>query len=139
MISLISELTDTKGRRAPAGWVFFDGDCGICTSLARRFRRTLEKRGFALAALQDPRVGVLLGIPREQLLLEMRVLTGRHEIHGGADAIVFLARKIWWAWPLSVAAQLPFARGVLAASYRFIARHRHCSSASCSPAKEERR
>ena len=96
MISLISELTDRKGRRAPVGWVFFDADCAICTSLARRFRRTLEKRGFVLGALQDPRVGVLLGIPRDRLLLELRVVTGTHDIHGGADAIVFLARKIWW-------------------------------------------
>jgi len=133
MISLISELTDRKGRRAPVGWVFFDADCAICTSLARRFRRTLEKRGFVLAALQDPRVGLLLGIPRDRLLLELRVLTGTDDIHGGADAIVFLARKIWWAWPLYVVGQLPFARGILDASYRVIARHRHCSSASCSP------
>jgi predicted DCC family thiol-disulfide oxidoreductase YuxK len=131
MISLISEVTDTKGRRAAAGWIFFDGDCGICTSLARRFRRTLEKRGFALAALQDPRVALLLGIRREDLLLEMRVLTGG-QIYGGADAIVFLARRIWWAWPLYVVAQLPFARGILVAGYRFIARHRHCASALCS-------
>jgi predicted DCC family thiol-disulfide oxidoreductase YuxK len=134
MISLISELTDRKGRRAPGGWVFFDADCAICTSLARRFRRTLEKRGFGLVALQDPRVGVLLGIPRDRLLLELRVLTGTHDIQGGADAIVFLARNIWWAWPLYVVAQFPLARGILDAGYRFVARHRHCGSTACSPA-----
>ena len=63
MISLSAEMTDKKGRRAVRGWVFFDRDCRICTSLARRFRHMLEKRGFGLAALQDPRVATLLALP----------------------------------------------------------------------------
>src|SRR6266853_4753816 len=63
MISLSSELTDTKGRHAARGWVCLDRDCNICTPLARRFRRTFENRSFGLAALQDPRVAVLLALP----------------------------------------------------------------------------
>jgi predicted DCC family thiol-disulfide oxidoreductase YuxK len=68
MISLSSELTDTKGRHAARGWILFDRDCNICTSLARRFRRTFEKRGFDLAVLQDPRIAALLGLPAEQII-----------------------------------------------------------------------
>src|SRR5947209_4829561 len=75
MISLCSELTDSKGRRARAGWVFFDADCSFCTALARRLRRVLEPRGYAVAPLQAPRVQELLGLPPDKLLLEMRVLT----------------------------------------------------------------
>src|SRR5207245_5341784 len=60
--------------------------------LARRLRRVLEPRGYAVAPLQAPRVQELLGLPPDKLLLEMRGLTSGGEVIGGADAIVFLAR-----------------------------------------------
>jgi predicted DCC family thiol-disulfide oxidoreductase YuxK len=132
MISLSAEMTDTKGRHAARGWVFFDRDCSICTSLARRFRRTLEKRGFGLAALQDPRVAALLGLPPEELLREMRVITSEGEIYSGAEAIVYLAGQIWWAWPLFAAARIPGVSRILDAGYRWFADHRPCSSGTCS-------
>jgi predicted DCC family thiol-disulfide oxidoreductase YuxK len=132
MISLSSEMTDIKGRHAARGWVCFDRDCKICTSLARRFRHTFEKRGFGLAALQDPRVAALLALPPEQLLREMNVITGEGEIYSGAKAIVFLARQVWWAWPLFAAAQLPGAMRILDLGYGWFADHRHCSSRTCS-------
>src|SRR5258708_35534569 len=84
-------MTDTKGRHAARGWICFDRDCTVCTSLARRFRRTFEKRGFGLAALQDPRVAALLARPPDQVLQEMRVVTTTGEAHRGAEAIVYLA------------------------------------------------
>lgn len=139
MISLSSEITDTKGRHAARGWVCFDRDCSICTSLARRFRRTLETRGFGLAALQDPRVQALLALPTEDLLREMRVATGDGEIYGGADAIVFLARQIWWAWPLYAAAKLPGVPRILNACYRWFADHRTCLSGECSISRKSSR
>jgi predicted DCC family thiol-disulfide oxidoreductase YuxK len=132
MISLSSEMTDTKGKHASRGWVFFDRDCRVCTSLARRFRRPLETRGFGLAALQDARVQALLALPHEDLLREMRVATADGKIYGGAEAIVFLARQIWWAWPLYAAAKLPGVPRVLDAGYRWFADHRTCASGSCS-------
>ncbi len=136
MISLSSEITDTKGRKAARGWVFFDRDCIVCTSRARRFRRTFEKRGFGLAALQDPRVAALLALPPDQLLREMRVVTSEGKIHGGAEAIVFLAGKVWWTWPLFVTAQLPGVPRILEIGYRWFADHRPCSSGMCSIARE---
>jgi predicted DCC family thiol-disulfide oxidoreductase YuxK len=132
MISLSSEMTDAKGRHALRGWVFFDRDCRVCTSLARRFRRTLESRGFGLAALQDPRVQALLALPPEDLLREMRVATAEGELYGGAQAIVFLARQIWWAWPFYAAAKIPGVPRLLHAGYRWFADHRACSSGVCS-------
>src|SRR5579871_6543108 len=72
MISLISEMTDSKGPHAERGWIFFDRDCSVCASLVRRFRQTLEARGFGFAALQDPRVGMLLDLPAAELFHEMR-------------------------------------------------------------------
>jgi predicted DCC family thiol-disulfide oxidoreductase YuxK len=136
MISLISEMTDTKGSRATHGWVFFDRDCSICTSLARRFRRPLETRGYGLAALQDPRVQALLALPPAELLREMRVATADGKIYGGAEAIVYLARQIWWAWPLYAADKLPGVPSILDACYRWFADHRTCSSTLSSTASK---
>jgi predicted DCC family thiol-disulfide oxidoreductase YuxK len=138
MISLSSEITDAKGRHASQGWVFFDRDCSICTGFAQRFRGTFEKRGFELAALQDPRVAALLGLPPDQLLREMRVVTTEGKVYGGAEAIVYLARQIWWAWPLYAAAQLPGVSRILGTGYRWFAEHRPCSSGMCSVARENK-
>jgi predicted DCC family thiol-disulfide oxidoreductase YuxK len=131
MISLSSDITDTKGSRAAKGWVFFDRECGICTRLAERFRGALAKRGFRLAALQDPRAASLLALPPAEMLREMRVVTTEGAVHGGANAVVFLAGRIWWAWPVYFAGRLPGAGWVLDAGYRWFAAHRHCSSRGC--------
>lgn len=131
MISLISEMTDAKGRRARAGWIFFDADCSFCTALARRFGGALEPRGFGLAPLQDPRVPELLALLPGQLLLELRVLTSDGKQFGGADAIVYLASCIWWAWPVYAFAKLPGMLKVLRAGYRWVATRRSCASSGC--------
>ena len=125
-------MTDAKGRHALRGWVFFDRDCSVCTSLARRFRRTLESRGFGLAALQDARVQALLALPPSELLREMRVATAEGAVYGGAQAIVYLARQIWWAWPLYAAAKVPGVPRLLGAGYGWFADHRTCASGACS-------
>lgn len=125
-------MTDSKGRHASRGWVCFDRDCIVCTSLARGFQRTLETRGFGLAALQDPRVQVLLNLPPAELLREMRVITTEGEVYGGVRAIAYLARLIWWAWPLYAAARLPVVSRLLDAGYRWFADHRSCSSGKCA-------
>lgn len=139
MISLSSEITDAKGSRAARGWVFFDRDCRVCTSLARRFSRTLSARGFGLAALQDPRAQALLNLPPADLLREMRVATTGGEICGGAVAVVYLARQIWWAWPLYAAAKVPGVMHLLHAGYRWFADHRTCANGMCSLAGDRNR
>jgi len=135
MISLSSEITDLKGRRARAGWVFFDAACPFCTSMVRRFAPLIEPRGYGFAPLQDPRVADLLALPPEELLVEMRVLTSAGQVLGGADAIIFLAKGIWWAWPLYALAHLPGMRRILRAGYRWVASRRSCSSGACAPSE----
>jgi predicted DCC family thiol-disulfide oxidoreductase YuxK len=127
MISLASEYTDGKGRHAK-GWLFFDAECGFCTRLARWLEPILAQRGFAVAPLQDPRVGALLGMPREELLRELRFLhsDGRHS--GGADAVIAVAREIWWAFPLDWLAGIPGVMPLLHAGYRWVAAQRSCAS-----------
>jgi predicted DCC family thiol-disulfide oxidoreductase YuxK len=130
MISLASEWTDGKGRHA-RGWLFFDAECGFCIKIARWVRPILERRGMALAPLQDPRVGALLGINGQELLREMRFMLsdGRH--FGGADAIVAVAREIWWAKPLAWAAGIPVVMRSLRRGYEWIAEQRGCTCQAC--------
>src|SRR5258708_9065403 len=99
MISRVSEYTDGKGRHA-RGWLFFDAECQFCTRFARWLAPHLERRGMALAPLQDPRVGALLGMSREELLREMRLLLSDGSQFGGAYAAVSLAGRLLSARPL---------------------------------------
>ncbi|MFZ0819788.1 MAG: DUF393 domain-containing protein [Candidatus Acidiferrales bacterium] len=149
MISLASEFTDAKGRHA-RGWLFYDRDCGFCTRTAMWLAPALAKRGIAIAPLQDPRVGELLGLSDEALLVEMQVLladdadSGRQ--YGGADAVVALAREIWWARPILWFSKLPGGMRALGAGYRWVASHRKCAAtqgaaaqcATMKPARENR-
>src|SRR5258708_18432390 len=121
MISLSAEMTDAKGRRASRGWIFFDRDCSFCMSLAQRFHSTFEKRGFGLAALQDPRVATLLGLPPDQLLGEMRVVTANNELYGGSDDIWFLARANWWGRAIYSGASLSGIHHIFPARYCWLA------------------
>jgi predicted DCC family thiol-disulfide oxidoreductase YuxK len=132
MISLTSEFIDSKGHHA-RGWLFFDADCAFCTKIVRALAPALQKRGFALAPLQDPRVGPLLGLTQAELLREMRLLLSDGQQFGGADAAAALAREIWWARPLVWLAAIPGMMHILRSTYRWIAARRHCAATtSCS-------
>ena len=128
MNALFSDSSAANSTRR-RGWVFYDADCAFCTSLARWLEPTLLRRGFHCAALQEPWVGIVLGLPREELLTELRVRASGGKVLGGAEALLHLARHIWWAWPLYALAQIPSPREVFRAAYRSIAARRHCQSA----------
>ena len=93
MISLVDEYTDGKSRHA-RGWLFFDAECKFCTRIARWLAPIVERRNLGLAPLQDPRVGALLGLTKQELLREMRFLHCDCTHFGGADAAVELAKEI---------------------------------------------
>jgi predicted DCC family thiol-disulfide oxidoreductase YuxK len=130
MISLVSEYTDGKGRHA-RGWLFWDADCKFCTRIARWLAPIMERRGMALAPLQDPRVAELLGLSREDLMKEMQFLLSDGSRYGGADAAVELARQIWWAAPLLWFSKIPGAMEILRKGYRWVAANRSCAAVSC--------
>jgi predicted DCC family thiol-disulfide oxidoreductase YuxK len=130
MISLASEFTDGKGRHA-RGWLFFDAECRFCTRIARWLAPILQRRGLAVAPLQDVRVGALLGLSKAELMREMRVLLADGRQCGGADAGVALAREIWWARPLVWLAAIPGMMNWLRSGYRWLAARRSCAAARC--------
>ena len=82
MISLASEMTDRKGQHA-RGWLFFDAECEFCTAIARRLIGPLKRRGLAMAPLQDPRVGILLGLSQQELLHAIRFVLADGSHHSG--------------------------------------------------------
>ncbi len=136
-LSLSSEMPETHSTPAiPAGWVFYDARCRLCTHVIRRFAGPLIRRGFRLAPLQRGWVQERLGLePRE--LRELRVLDAGGRVLGGAHAIGYLAARIWWARPLAILARAPAGAALLAWAYRRIADHRYCLSAACAPLQRE--
>jgi predicted DCC family thiol-disulfide oxidoreductase YuxK len=138
MISLASEYTDGKGRHAK-GWLFFDAECNFCIRIARWVAPILARRGFAVAPLQDPRVGALLGMSRHELMRELRFLLSDGAQYGGADAVVAVSREIWWAQPLVWFSKIPGAMSLLHSGYRWVAGQRSCAAVSCQPVEAPRR
>jgi predicted DCC family thiol-disulfide oxidoreductase YuxK len=130
-ISVNTEITDRAARPA-RGWIFFDSGCAFCRRWVRRVKPVLAPRGFAFAPLEAARSRSRLGIRPEQLLDEVRVLLPDGRAYGGADAMVALARYVWWAWPLVAAAHLPGFRRVLRFAYGRVALRRHCLEGTCA-------
>ncbi len=130
MISLASDWTDSKARRA-RGWLFFDAECNFCSRIARSVAPILRRRDLALAPLQDPRVAALLGLSQADLLLEIKFLAPDGQQYGGADAAVAIAREIWWARPVVWSAKIPWVMASFRWLYRWIAARRRCSATRC--------
>lgn len=116
----------SSSSRNRGGWILYDRDCRYCIAAATRFAPIFAKRGFRFIPLQTPWVQQRLGLVPGAPLEEMRVLTLDDTDLGGADAILFLARQVWWLWPLSIVGRLPGMHGVVDAGYRWIAAHRGC-------------
>lgn len=125
MISLTSEMTDRKGRHA-RGWLFFDAECNFCTRIAGWLARPMARRRLAVAPLQDPRVAALLGLPREELLRAIRFVISDGTQYAGADALLAVARELWWAKPLLWLTKLPGMLSAMRAGYRWGALRWRC-------------
>ena len=86
---------------------------------------------MAVAPLQDARVGALLGLPKAELLRELRFLLSDGSQFGGADAVLAVAREIWWARPLVWLAEIPGMMEQLRRGYRWFAARRRCAAMRC--------
>lgn len=137
---MFTELSDNVDRKRVHGWVLYDATCPFCLNLLARAQETLEAGGFQPEPLQSTWVREHLNLPEDQLLEEMRVLTRKGRLLGGADALVYLAaelsasRRPWWAWLLVIIGKVPFGMPVLRQGYRWIAARRYCRQGECSVA-----
>jgi len=114
-----------------AGWILYDGDCPSCAASARRFDQIFRRRGFLFLPLQTNWIMKRLDLEPGAPLEEMRVLTADGRDIGGADAVIFLARQIWWGRPFAALAQLPGMHKLLDRGYRWIVVHRRCDHITC--------
>src|SRR4051812_19619492 len=81
----------SSGRRP---LVLYDGDCGFCRWIVRRFGWVLRRRGFLFARAQDAWVPRRFGIPPARLLDEFRVVDADGSVAGGGDGLVALGRHV---------------------------------------------
>jgi len=115
---------------AARGWVLYDGDCGFCRRWVGRWKPVLERYGFRTAPLQTPWVVEKLG-DSPDLLQDIRVLTPAGESVRAEFAYLYVAKRIWWLWPLGMLFSLPGLRHLTGFVYRWFARNRYCISGAC--------
>ncbi len=108
-----TEITDNNSGR-----VLYDADCAFCTRWARRGERWLAGRGYRFEPLSVPSA-------------EMKLVTTTGRALGGADAVVALAREIWWAWPVWLVSRMPGIMALFRAGYRRFAAKRYCFNGGC--------
>lgn len=116
---------------SPRAGVFYDADCPLCVRLAERFRGWLRWQQVDLLPLQTGDASARLQIAPDNLLKEMRFLTEAGEVFGGAEAVVQIARRTWWGWPLFALSRVPGVLPVLRWLYRWIAERRNCTDGGC--------
>lgn len=114
----MTEKTETS--KSPRGVVLFDGDCGMCLRSVARMRPLLEPRNFDFRPFAD-------GMEK----FEIKLIQPDGTLLGGAEALVAMARSLWWLRPFTFLTLLPGVMPLLRAAYRKIAANRHCMSGAC--------
>ena len=115
----------------PHDTIYFDASCGMCSVSAHRFQRILRRYGFAFVALQDPGVSKAIGVHPGEIPDEMKLQKRDGQTLGGADAIVHICGRIWWAWPVWAISRIPQAMRVMRTIYNKVATNRHRISKAC--------
>ena len=133
-----SDMTKTNNKPTRGyGWVFYDGHCPKCSRWAKRFTKVFVRRQILTAPLQRGWVQERLALDPNEAFTEMRVLTADGQVHSGAFALVYLAKRLWWAKPLAMLAKLPGVMGQLERVYSYVARNRNCNTSSCNITKPQ--
>ena len=114
--------------RTTREWLMYDAACPFCTRTAKRIRPTLAKRGINVIPLQTDWAQAYLAARNEPLLKEIRFLTARGRLTGGADALIEVIRRFWWARPVVWVAKIPIVMRLLRKGYEGVAARRHCLS-----------
>jgi predicted DCC family thiol-disulfide oxidoreductase YuxK len=113
------------------GWILYDGGCGFCYGWARFWETVVGRRGFAIKDLQSASSEGIFQVPPKNLLDDIRVLTASGEVRSGANAYLYVARRIWWAWPFYAVFSLPGFNRLLWWGYRWFNRNRYRISRHC--------
>jgi predicted DCC family thiol-disulfide oxidoreductase YuxK len=111
-------------------WVFYDSECPMCSNLTHNAKKLTAGQGLGFASLHSDWVKEKIKDVKEPLK-EMLILKPDGNIIGGADAMVHLARKIWFTRPIYWIYQIPGMKFVYKPVYAFIAKNRYCISKVC--------
>ena len=85
----------------------------------------LDKNGCKVEPLQNKNILNILNVDNDDFP-EMKVIGSDRKLYGGARAIVYLSRKIWWAKPIWAFSHLPLTLNILDYVYKLIADTWHC-------------
>ena len=121
----------SEAGSAGKGWILYDGECGFCSRWVHLWEKVVQARGFALKELQSACADGSLQISPENLLDDILVLTPAGKLASGANAYLFVARQIWWAWPFYALFSLPGFNWILERGYRWFNRNRYRVSRHC--------
>jgi predicted DCC family thiol-disulfide oxidoreductase YuxK len=122
---------ESKTMLPRVGWVLYDGGCGFCFRWVHFWESVIERRGFSLKDLQSAWEDGGLKRSQQNLLDDILVLTRDGKLESGADAYLFVARRIWWAWPFYAIFRLPGFNWMLWQGYRWFNRNRYRISRHC--------
>jgi predicted DCC family thiol-disulfide oxidoreductase YuxK len=122
-----------------AGWVLYDGACGVCSRWVPFWTPTLRRIGLDVAPLQATWVGERTGLTPDQLVQDLRLLHADGQLTSGAAVYRYVMRRRWWAWPLYLMSILPIGRQIFDWGYRTFARHRMQVSDVCGLAPSDSR
>jgi lipase maturation factor 1 len=128
----MKEPAPEAGSTSPGkGWILYDGECGFCLRWVHLWEKVVKARGFALKELQSASADGSLQLSPENLLDDILVLTPGGNLESGANAYLFVARQIWWAWPFYALFSLPGFNWILERGYRWFNRNRYRFSSHC--------
>jgi predicted DCC family thiol-disulfide oxidoreductase YuxK len=122
---------ESENGRPRDGWILYDGRCGFCFRWVHFWRKAVERRGFAIKDLQSASAEGMLQIPEENLLDDVQVLRRSGKLESGANAYLYVSRRIWWAWPFYAVFRLPGFNWMLWRGYRWFNRNRYRISRHC--------
>jgi predicted DCC family thiol-disulfide oxidoreductase YuxK len=125
---VITELSDKK---VESDTVFYDAYCPFCRRTVALLRRVLPPHHvFRFVPFQSLEAKQRLGAEAE-VLTEMKVCRPDGSLIGGAEASVYLAHFVWWAWPLRIINKTAAGRLLLDRCYCWVAGHRYCIRGRC--------
>jgi predicted DCC family thiol-disulfide oxidoreductase YuxK len=115
-----------------AGWVFYDGACGVCSRLVSFWEPTLRRIGLDVAPLQTPWVRERIATATPDPLADILLLLPNDTMLRGADVYRYVMRRVWWTYPFSLLSHAPILSRVFDGAYRAFADHRHRVSSACA-------
>ncbi len=107
--------------------LLFDGDCAVCSSLARlvsaRLRPAQDR--YAVSPYQHWDLASV-GLTEPDCAQALQWVSDTGQVHAAQDAVArLLLASRWWVRPLGAALLLPGVHALAGAAYRWVSRNRH--------------